>query len=241
MYKILWLITARSGSKSLPNKNIRNLGEHPLLAYRIITTLESLYNEHIWLSTDSEEYALIAKKYGAKVPFIRPSHLASDEAQSVDVVLNAMNFAEENGMNFEFIGLLEPTSPFISADILNDALELLESNNEADAVVAVKEHRPNTIFVQDNDTYLDVLSENLKKISAIGRQNFKKQITPSGGFYISKWNSFKKNKSFYTRLTLPFLVDEINALEIDEPMDWQLAEFIIERGLFNFNNQRNSL
>lgn len=235
-YKILWLITARSGSKSIPNKNIKLLNGKPLLAHRILTALKTKCDSKVWVSTDSREYAEIAEKHGAQIPFIRPKELAQDNSNSIDVVLHAMHFAKENLFEFDFIGLLEPTSPFISENQLMDAVHQLASNNEAEAIVAVKESRPHTIFIQNEDVYLVELAKNLTNLSALGRQNFKKQITPSGGFYIARWNSFLQNKSFYTAKTLGFLVDDFSALEIDEPIDFLFAEFLTAR----LNNQENN-
>jgi N-acylneuraminate cytidylyltransferase/CMP-N,N'-diacetyllegionaminic acid synthase len=227
--KVLWLIAARSGSKSVPHKNIKLLNGKPLLAYRIQTALKSDFSNAVWISTDSEEYAQIAKEFGAKVPFIRPNELAQDSSSSVEVVLHAMQFAEENQYEFDYIGLLEPTSPFISEKQLNDAIHQLDQTLEANAIVAVKESRPHPIFVQDDANYLEKLAKNIASLSNLGRQAFKKQITPSGGFYIAKWKPFLQDKSFYTPKTLSFLVDEMSAIEIDEPIDFLFAEFIAGR------------
>lgn len=230
--KVLWLVAARSGSKSVPHKNIRKLNGLPLLAYRIKSALASNYPDNVWISTDSEEYADLARSHGAQVHFLRPVELAQDYSTSVDVVLHAMTFANEQQCTFDFIGLLEPTSPFISAKELNEAIYRLTNTDEAHAIVAVKESRPNSIFIQDEAVYLDVLARNISDLSNLGRQKFKKQITPSGGFYIAKWDAFLKDKSFYTDKTLSFLVDDVAALEIDEPIDFLFAEFIIKNKEF---------
>ncbi len=224
---ILWLITARSGSKSIPDKNIKILGNQPLISYRIQSALTTKIDGDVWVSTDSDKYAEIAKEYGAEIPFIRPDYLSTDDASSIDVVLHAMNHASSLGKNYDFVGLLEPTSPFIQSSDLDKALELLDENETASAIVATKESRPNRIFIQNDDEYLSELADNLKVYKKLGRQAFGKEITPSGGFYISKWDDFLKKKSFYTRKTLSYLVDNISGLEIDEPIDWQIAEFII--------------
>lgn len=227
--KVLWLITARSGSKSIPDKNIKILGEHPLISYRIQSAINTRVEGNVWVSTDSEKYAQIAKEYGAEIPFIRPDDLATDDASSIDVVLHAMDHASSLNKNYDFIGLLEPTSPFIQSSDLDKAIELLDINENASAIVATKESRPNRIFIQKEDDYLSELADNLKLYKKLGRQSFGKEITPSGGFYISKWADFLKNKSFYTTTTLSYLVDDISGLEIDEPLDWQFAEFIINK------------
>ncbi len=229
--KILWLITARSGSKSIAHKNIKLLGGHPLLSYQIKSAIKTKNDFDLWISTDSEEYASIAQKYGAEVPFIRPKELSRDTSSSIDVVLHAMEHAKNINKKFDYVGLLEPTSPFITSNQLDGALSLLEEHKKAFAVVAVKESRPNKIFIQKQDMFLEELSLNLEKLKNYSRQEFEKEITPSGGFYISKWNAFLENKTFYTSKTLSFEVDEVSGLEIDEPLDWEFAEFIVLKKL----------
>lgn len=233
--KVLWLVTARAGSKSVPNKNVKLLNGIPLLAYRIISASKTIFPETVWISTDSHEYAQIAIEYGAQVPFIRPSYLAEDDSSSIDVILHAMNYANKNGFSFDYIGILEPTSPFISEIHLNNAILQLSQTEKANAIIAVKESRPNTIFIQNDAEYLVDLSKNLSSVKKLGRQKFKKQITPSGGFYIARWESFLHDKSFYTPKTLGFLVDDIAALEIDLPVDFLFAEFISNRLAENTN------
>ncbi len=231
--KILWLIVARSGSKSIPDKNIKLLGGYPLISYRIKSALKTTFTKDVWVSTDSEIYAKISQEFGATIPFIRPDYLASDEASSTDVVLHSMNFALKNNLEYDYIGLLEPTSPFINSEILDEAITHLDSNKASSAIVATRECRPNSIFVQKNNIYLDDLANNLKSIAKNGRQCFSKEITPSGGFYICKWNDFRENRTFYSENTLSFLVDDISGLEIDEPLDWDFAEFIVEKQIFD--------
>jgi len=231
MKKVLWLITARSGSKSVPNKNIRKLGGIPLLAYRILTASKCQYNSQIWLTTDSEEYAEIGLRYNAQVPFIRPEALSTDTASSIDTVLHAMEFAESNNLKFDYIGLLEPTSPFIYPFVLEEALTSLDNDPEANGIVAVKEARPNSFFIQKESNYLTELAERFKSQQKLYRQNFSKEITPSGGFYISKWDSLKEERTFYTSKTLAFEVPVECELEIDEKIDWELAEFFLEKNL----------
>lgn len=231
--KILWLITARSGSKSIPNKNIKLLGSYPLICYRVKSALNTKSSKDVWVSTDSIKYAEISKEFGATVPFIRPPFLATDEASSMDVILHAMEFATKNNLKYEYIGLLEPTSPFIDSEILDKAIINLESDKNAAAIVATKESKPNRIFIQENSIYLEKLANNLKTLKKFGRQSFDKEVTPSGGFYISRWSDFLENKTFYSEKTLNYLVNDIEGLEIDEPLDWEFAEFIIEKNIYD--------
>ena len=229
--EILWLVAARSGSKSIPNKNIKLLGDHPLLSFRIKSVLKSKFKHDLWISTDSKDYALIAKNYGADAPFLRPDELSNDNSSSIDVVLHAMNHAKNKGKEYDFIGLLEPTSPFIKTEDLDAALNLLQNDENATGIVAVKESRPNKIFIQKKSKYLTELSLNLDNLKKLTRQSFDKEITPSGGFYISRWDSFISYKSFYNKKTLAYEVDEISGIEIDEPIDWDFAEFIFKNKL----------
>ena len=231
--EILWLITARAGSKSIKNKNIKLLNGIPLIEYRIKSALSISKKENVWVSTDSEEYASIARKAGATVPFIRPRKLANDTATSNDVVLHAMDCAEKLGLNFSYIGLLQPTSPFVYSSDLLSALIQLRENDTAYSIVSVKESRPNTFSIQDDSEFLDTLSKRFKKKKLVGRQQFTKQITPSGGFYISKWHKFRLEKTFYTKKTLAYLMTDECSLDIDEPIDWDLAEFFIKNKVVN--------
>lgn len=227
--KILWIIPARSGSKSIPSKNIKLLGGIPLFVYRFLAVSKSRFPNDIWLSTDSQEYCDIAKGHGIDAPFIRPQELSTDQANSVDVVLHAMQFAIHNNLQYNFVGLLEPTSPFIKIADIDAAIEKLERDTDAHGVVAVKQHRPASIFVQKAAPYLNEFCTNIKDIKKMGRQEFEKEITPSGGFYICRWDRFLQEKTFYADKTIAYEVDEISGLEIDEPLDWEFAEFILEK------------
>ena len=231
--KILWVVTARSGSKSIIHKNIKPLGGQPLLSYRIISVYESIFSHDIWISTDSEDYASIARSYGAEVPFIRPGNLSADNSSSFDVILHSMYHAEKLNKQYDYIGMLEPTSPFITSVQLDEAISLLDKSPQAKSIVAVKESRPHRVFIQEASRYLVNLAENLRNIENLTRQMFAKEITPSGGFYICKWDAFLEDKTFYTERTLSYEVNAVSGLEIDEPIDWDFAEFIISKGLNN--------
>lgn len=231
--KILWVVTARSGSRSIPHKNIKLLGGVPLLCHRIKAAYKTKEQHDLWISTDSKDYADISKKYGAEIPFIRPEDLALDDSSSSDVILHAMAHAKKINKRYDYVGMLEPTSPFITSDQLDAAVRSLDENKNALAIVAVTESRPNKVFIQEESQFLVELARNLEGLKNIGRQAFKKEITPSGGFYISQWEAFLEKKTFYTPKTLSYEVDEISGLEIDEPIDWEFAEFIIANKKIN--------
>jgi N-acylneuraminate cytidylyltransferase/CMP-N,N'-diacetyllegionaminic acid synthase len=225
---VLFVITARKGSKGVPNKNIKTLFGIPLLALKGLSALALTNKENVWLSTDSEEYAEIGKRYGITVPFLRPDYLAKDTSSSVDVVLHAMQHAAQLGKNYTMIALLEPTSPFIYKEHLKSAIHILKEEHNASGIVAVKKVDAASVFVQPQSKYLDIISRKIEMLKGIRRQDIEIEVTPSGGFYIAKWDDFLKHKTFYTSRTLSYLVPEECSLEIDSPLQFQWAEFLVK-------------
>lgn len=224
--EILWIIPAREGSKSIKDKNIALVNGIHLLGYRLLSALSISNKEDVWISTNNKEYAAIAAHYGATVPFIRPEDLSTDTASSIDVCLHALENAKKN---YKYLGLLEPTSPFITKDILKEGINILDNDNLSSSVVTVREVRPNPIFSQKHQRYLDILYNNLKDYSDLRRQNFNDIfVTPSGGLYLTKIEALYEYKSFYTPFTRNILIDDFAGIEIDEPIDLVWATFLIE-------------
>lgn len=228
--KTLWLVVARAGSKSVPNKNVRLLGGIPLLQYRVFSARALAGCEDVWISTDSAAYAQVAADAGASVPFLRPAELATDDASSIDVVTHAMRYAQANNLSYDFLGLLEPTSPFVGAKRLLEAQRMLISNKSAEALVSVRAVHPQSFFVQRREPTLAVLAARFAAATALRRQDLPQEITPSGGLYLSRWDAIERNKSFYVPSTLALPVSDLEGIEIDEPVDWEWAEFLMERG-----------
>jgi CMP-N-acetylneuraminic acid synthetase len=231
MSSVLWLIAARAGSKGIPHKNIKPLGGRPLMSYVLHSALSVARPGDVWVSTDSPRFARLARRLGATVPFLRPARLASDEARSSDVVLHAMDWAEAHDGARDFIALLEPTSPFVPAAELRRAVKRLSADPRAEAVVAVRHARASTFYIQDESRYLDVLARRIAKAGTLRRQDDLKEITPSGGFYIARWSAFRRRGTFYTPRTLAHRLEGAASLEIDEPIDWAWAEFMLQAGL----------
>ncbi|MGE3974343.1 MAG: hypothetical protein AB7F59_07460 [Bdellovibrionales bacterium] len=228
--RILWVIAARSGSKSVLHKNIKSLGSLPLLLYRYYSTRQLFPQEDIWLSTDSLEYKTLAEKHGLHVPFLRSEALSNDTASSTDVLLHAAQHAVAQKKSYDGIGLLEPTSPFVKAEDLAQAVKKLFADPEASATVAVKEAKPSTFYIEPMKTYLTEIAKRIQTQGFKRRQDETIEVTPSGGFYISKWKPFLENKTYYTPKTIPYLLEGPATLEIDTPTDWQWAEFLVEKG-----------
>ena len=229
MDNVLFLITARSGSKGVKDKNIKEIFDIPLLAIRGLSALKLTSNENIWLSTDSKKYAEIGEKYNLSVPFLRPKELANDKCSSNDVVLHAMRFAKKLGKKFDFIALLEPTSPFVYYEDLKMAIEQLEKDTYAAAIIATKIVETSTVFVQKNTSYLSQLATNIDNLTSHRRQDVELEITPSGGFYISRWNDFLEKPTFYKQNTLSYILPDESCLEIDSEIQLEWAYFLAEK------------
>ncbi len=136
--KPLYIIPARGGSKGIPRKNIKPLGGRPLIAYSIDAARQAgAPDSHIILSTDDAEIADTARALGLEVPYTRPAHLATDTAGSREVILDAMDWADSRGIDYDCVVLLQPTSPFRTATDIHSALALYSP--EVDMVVSVKE------------------------------------------------------------------------------------------------------
>ncbi len=227
---VLWLVPARSGSKGIKHKNIRALGGVPLLATRVRSALKLSPASNVWVSTDSAEYAAIATLAGATVPFLRPYALATDDASSMAVVRHAMDHADLIGAKFWALGLLQPSSPFVPSELLLGAVDELRANREASALVTVRRVNPPTFLVQPRDRTLAVLGQRFADKSRLRRQDLPEEITPSGGLFLSTWSNLRGRGTFYTDQTLSFEVSDVCGVDIDEPIDWQWAEFLLESG-----------
>ena len=144
-YKSLYIIPARGGSKGIPRKNIKLLGGVPLIHYSINVARELANDDYIIVSTEDEEIAEVARQTGLAVPYMRPAHLATDTAGSREVILDAMDYADAQGIKYDNVVLLQPTSPLRNVDDVKKALELYTTDLdmvvsvvEADASISIK-------------------------------------------------------------------------------------------------------
>mgnify|MGYP001052722588 FL=1 len=137
--KVLAVITARGGSKGLPGKNIKELNGKPLIAWTIEQVKDSRLIDRLVISTDSQEIANVSESYGADVPELRPDALATDAASSMDVLEYTIKREEEQGRIYEYVMLLEPTSPLRKKEDLDNIIKLAGDNPERDGVISVGE------------------------------------------------------------------------------------------------------
>jgi CMP-N,N'-diacetyllegionaminic acid synthase len=222
--KPLVVIPARGGSKGVPGKNIKLLNGKPLIHYTIEAAQEVFDNQYIYVSTDSLEIKEISEQTGLKIPSLRPKHLATDTANSRDVVLHALEqYKIANGVVPDVIILLQPTSPFRTQKHIKDALKLY--SDTLDMVVSVKETDANpyyVLFEEDDDKYLRKSKES--KVSR--RQDLPKVWELNGAIYIINPKSIMQLSIDDFKKVVKYEMDERSSLDIDTPLDWEFAEFI---------------
>ena len=152
---ILYLITARGGSKGIPKKNTKHLNNIPLVAYSIKVAQELSLNEDICVSTDDPEIISISENEGLSVPFVRPAEISTDTASSDSVIMHALNYYENLGKIYDTIILLQPTSPFRKVEHVKEALDLF--TGKEDMIISVSESKSNpyfTLMEEDENAYL---------------------------------------------------------------------------------------
>lgn len=222
--KILAIIPARGGSKGVPSKNNKLLGDRPLIAYSINQAIASHSFAKIIVSTDDESIAKTAIDFGAEVPFIRPSELSTDTASSIAVVQHAVNFLESKNEFFDAVCLLQPTSPFREKGFINKAIETFYSDN-SDALVSVlqvpHEYNPHWVFEADKNGMLQIATGEKEIIKR--RQELPEAFFRDGAIYLTKVGIIKKGTFYGEKLgyieSNPKLYVNIDTME-----DWILAE-----------------
>lgn len=225
--KNLAVIPARSGSKGLPGKNIRQLIDKPLIAWSIEQALASKYISDVIVSTDSQEIADIAIQYGAQVPFLRPAHLAEDHSATSDVLIHVINELSNNNQTYEYLFLLEPTSPLRETIDIDLAYEKLISTTNAKSIVGLsKVEAQHPVFCVSLDANDFLESANHFKV--VRRQDIKSSFFFDGSIYISEVGTYKKMKSFYHDKCIGFVFPKWKSFEIDDLTDFIIVEALLK-------------
>ena len=227
--KILAIIPARGGSKGLPEKNIKPLFGKPLIGWTIEQARECKLIDEIFVSTDSEKIANTAKEFGVDVPFLRPSELANDSSSSMDVVEHVISHFENRNFFFDYIVLLEPTSPLRKKKDLDTAIQMAIENETADGIISLGEvHMEHPMIVKKINEKGKITSyiDHVKKISQ--RQQADKAYFPYGVIYMIKTDIFKKEKAFYTDNVLPYYIERWQNYEVDDIYDFIAIEAILK-------------
>jgi CMP-N-acetylneuraminic acid synthetase len=227
--KLLVLITARGGSKRLPGKNLKELAGKPLIVWSIEAAKHSKYVDRVVVSTDCEDIAKISKESGAEVPFIRPVALADDTAASIDVVRYAVTVLEEEGNIFDYLLLLQPTSPLRTAKHIDEAVELL-LEKKADGIVGVTEidHPIEWTNCLKSDLSMDDFFP--RKIIGLRSQDFPKRYLINGAIYLCKISRIlEENTMILNRGGYAYIMSQEDSIDIDRKLDFMIAESIIKK------------
>lgn len=223
--KVLGLIPARGGSKGVPRKNIRLLGDKPLLAYTAESALKAEKLTRVILNTDDEEIAETGRKYGLEVPFIRPSDLAEDTTPTLPVVLHTLMKLKKAGENYDAVCLLQPTNPLRRAEDIDNCIEIFE-NTGVDSVVSVlpvpAEFNPKWVYWRDGLGKLILTGGESEPITR--RQDLPPAFYRDGSVYVTRSYVVLDHGSLYGESIQSYLMNPEYSINIDTEEDWQRLE-----------------
>lgn len=227
-------IPARSGSKRIPDKNIKILDGHPLLAYSIRAAIDSGVFDSVICATDSEKYAEIAIKYGAEVPFLRSSQISDDKSPDIEWVISMLQQLKSHGREYEIFSILRPTSPFRLPSTIQRAWQLFSENRTADSLRGIekcKQH-PGKMWVVRGNRMLPVMpfalngtpwhSNQYAALPEIYAQDASLEIA---------WSRIAlEQNTIAGEVIIPFISQGLEGFDINEPEDWLLAENYLAEG-----------
>ena len=221
MSKNLAIITARGGSKRIPRKNIKPFLGQPIIKYSIDAAINSAIFEEIMVSTDDDEIAVLSRKYGAKVPFMRSDAKSDDYSSTADVINEVLYEYIAMGRHFNNVFCIYPTAPFINAGKLQAALRLLIDSG-ADTVIPV------ALYSYPIQRALIIKKEKLKMIWPENINKRSQDLLPTyhdiGQFYCLKVDSFLRRKEVLGPNTIPIIIPDLEIQDLDNEEDWRIAE-----------------
>jgi len=228
--KILGLIPARGGSKGIPRKNIKLLEGKELIRYTIEVGLACPEISHLIVSTDDTGIAKISQLAGADIPFIRPTHLASDQSPTIDTVIHALEFFKQKNHHFDAVCLLQATTPFRSPKDLSEAINKF-IEQDADSLISVREvphtYNPHWIYEEDKESgFLKIATGEKSIISR--RQDLPKAYHRDGSVYITKTAVLMSQNSLYGNKIIHHEMIASSAINIDTMEDWMEAEAYVK-------------
>lgn len=228
--KVLALITARGGSKGLPRKNVLTAAGKPLIAWTVEAALAAKVVNRVVLSSDDDEIMMAASAAGCEIPFRRPLELSDDQASSMDVVLHALKELPD----YDFVALLQPTSPLRTGTDIDAAFQLMSTRN-APACVSVTEvdQSPYWMYELAEDDRLRSLLPPLQSVTR--RQDLPPAYTLNGAIYIAKVEWLLKFKNFLGPETVAYKMPKSRSIDIDNALDFQRFRQIIEAPGFQLN------
>ncbi len=229
--KTLYIIPARGGSKGIPGKNIKPLAGKPLIEYSIDVARELADDKDICVTTDDKRIIEVVERIGLKVPFIRPEELATDHSGTYEVLLHALDFYESKGIHYDTMVLLQPTSPFRTADDVRRCLDLYTP--DVDMVVSVKPATTNpyyNAFETDENGFLHISKG---EGNYTRRQDAPKVWEYNGAVYVINTASLRKMPlGKFTRRHMCEMSAE-HSIDLDTPTDWLIAEALLQQNEIN--------
>jgi len=221
--KIVAIIPARGGSKGIPRKNVKELCEKPLIAYIIETALKVKELDRVIVSTEDEEIAEVAKEYSAEVPFMRPEELTRDETPTLPVLQHAVKYLEDKeNYKPDIVVLLYATSPLLKHERVSEAIKLLRARG-FDSVLSVVEDRGH-YWVEKDDSYERLYPKVLEN-----RQYIQPLLKENGAIYVCKRELLMEKNSVVGGKIGFLKMQKKENIDIDEPIDFEIAEFLIRR------------
>ena len=228
---IVGLVPARSGSKRVPDKNVRTLAGHPLMAYTLAAARASGVFDAVVVSTDSAEYARIAEHYGAEVPALRPEELARSSSPDVEWVDHMLRVLREAGRNYELFSILRPTSPFRQPETIRRAWDAFRNEEGADSLRAVERcaQHPGKMWTVQGRRMLPLLpfevggqpwhSNQYAALPAVYVQN--------ASLEIARARVVTELGSIAGAAVVPFFTEGYEGFDINDPLDWKMAELLL--------------
>lgn len=222
--KVLAIIPARGGSKGVPRKNIREVAGKPLIAWTILEAKKSRYIDRLIVSTDDLEIADVARLWGGEVPFMRPAQLSQDNTPGIEPVIHAL----ESLPDYDYVVLLQPTSPLRTSEDIDGCIELCEGKSAGFCVsVTEPDKSPYWMYTIDGLGKMQPLLKEHKDISR--RQDLPPVYALNGAVYVADVKSVIKTRSFITEETVPYVMQKENSIDIDTAADLVVAEVYLER------------
>ena len=224
----LAVIPARSGSKGLKDKNIKELGGKPLLVYSVEAAFLSEQFDTVHVSTDSERYAGIARAYGADVPFLRNAETSSDTSSTWDAMRFVLREYEKRGQQFDTLTVLQPTSPLRTAEDIRRAFRLFEEKG-ANMISSVCEMEHSPLWSNTLPEDLSMKDFEDESLAFLPRQELPVYYRENGAVYVIKTSHLFQAKNIYKDGCYAYIMERSHSVDIDEELDFYMAEFMIKR------------
>lgn len=231
---VVALIPARSGSKRVPDKNIRPLAGHPVIAYTIAAALRSEIFSTVIVSTDSERYADIARYYGAEVPFLRPPELAGDVSPDIEWLEHTLTKLAEDGRKYDCFSILRPTNPFRLPETIRRAWQAFLAEEGVDSLRAVEkcQQHPGKMWVVRRRRMMPLLplSPSEQPWHSSQYQSLPEVFVQNASLEIAWTRVVIEERTIAGNVLMPFFTKEYEGFDVNNPYDWNLAEHLLSKG-----------